>query len=767
MTIPSVSNYPLGFDDNTNLFEVHDALRVRLLDDYSPGDTSIIIEGPEDIISRFPPNGIITLTEQCSDIDKRALSFYYNSRTSVSFEELEILPEFKHIDSVKPKKITNVTMNVIDKHHNHLKDSLISVQKFLGTKYDKNNETISARLKYVTKIMFRPKAWFSVEGKIDLVPFEVVFKNESLRLGSGWVRQTWSFGEEDISDTVFFTQNEEEYKTISETANGVTINGNTVKKTYNAPGVYTVKLKIENQYGVSEVEFRDLIIARTDCPEPAKIVINHTSAQNYTDGDPPKIRSVANSFIELEVPYYNGSSTTSCNSSSSCLLYSPGGELLKPNGEPLDRIEEYSWVLNDDLPHANSNATKASYSLGGYYDIILRVDTAFGAYRITQYKNSIDIIESRNLWLFNFATPPNSDSSGTVQVYEFGLNSETFKILGNNTLNISRSNEFLNKSPLNYQSNDYYSETFKRSKEEFKRNVEFAPCGSLSSGEKGNSILFWANGGSNTDGKSISVRKYNAFDDHYETENSIVNRPWNWVALSSPDTTYFLFGQGSNIIENQNQVFDKKTDYDLSTQNSSELISLDSSFFENGADDLLNMPSLYEDGIATNGYFATYRSAWKDLTGYILRNSAVNEFFRLSDFYKTKGNLTNTFSSITKLPSLIGSVKTEAQMVSMSNGVFVFNNTGEVCAWNDTSLTWEVGRANSSTLTFRSLQDTSKTDFDNRSNTLLATSDSDKIAYLSYDYSNKSFIKFNGTDLTFEKAKVSRPQGTQFKMGVY
>ena len=115
---------------------------------------------------------------------------------------------------------------------------------------------------------------------------------------------------------------------------------------------------------------------------------------------------------------------------------------------------------------------------------------------------------------------------------------------------------------------------------------------------------------------------------------------------------------------------------------------------------------------------------------------------------------------------MIGSVKLEGQLVTLSNGVFMFNNSGEICAWNDSSLTWEVGRANSSSLSFRSVQDTSASNFDDKSNTLLATSDNDRIAYLSYDYSEKTFIKFNGTDLTFSTLRF-RPPGTQFKMGIY
>ena len=79
--IPQSTKYPEFLDDDDNLFLVHDSLRVRLSEDYNPGDKSIKIEGNEEVIAKFPPTGIITLTEKCSDIDQRAISFYYGSRT--------------------------------------------------------------------------------------------------------------------------------------------------------------------------------------------------------------------------------------------------------------------------------------------------------------------------------------------------------------------------------------------------------------------------------------------------------------------------------------------------------------------------------------------------------------------------------------------------------------------------------------------------------------------------------------------------------------
>ena len=94
MTIPTSSNFPTSYDTEANLFLVHDGLRVRLLEDYSPGNTTILIEGDADVIAQFPTSGLITLTEQVSDIDERAISFYYSSRTDTSFNGLEILSGF-------------------------------------------------------------------------------------------------------------------------------------------------------------------------------------------------------------------------------------------------------------------------------------------------------------------------------------------------------------------------------------------------------------------------------------------------------------------------------------------------------------------------------------------------------------------------------------------------------------------------------------------------------------------------------------------------
>jgi PKD repeat protein len=759
MTVPTSSLYPSEYDGDENLFVVRDSLRMRLLDDYSPGDTSILVEGEEGMMDRFPSSGVITLTEQCSEIDLRAVSMYYSSRTSDSFDGLEVLEEFKNLNSFKPRRITNVTMNVMAMHHNHLKDSLMAVQSFLGTKYSSDANSLTGRIKRLERLVFRPKVWFSADTTMGLAPLEVRFENKSFRLGFGRVKQTWDFGDGD--PLVIETDGMEEYSSLKSTVDGVEIEGSAVRKVYSSPGIYDVSLVVENEWGADSVEFKGMIVVKTESPETAIIEFINRPSQSYTEGDwglgaPPRLRSVANSFVDLEVPRGENPFRPG---------YSSSGEILDSSGSPVDPIVEYTWSLGDELPHSNSQIARASYSRGGKYDIVLRVDTSFGSYRITKYESAIDIVESKNLWMFNFEESSLSEnSSGPVRAYEFGLLSETFKLLGRQSLFVERNNGFLDI----YGSENYKSTTIGRARSEFFRNSEFAQSGTSTSGNKGNSILFWAGGGQSSDSKEIVAKKYNAFDDHYESLATVANRPWNWVALTSPEKSYFLFGDSGDILPNQNRSFAFRTDYDLSVGSASLNTPMGPSQFENGADDLLDHPSHFDQatGLATNGYFATYRSTWKDSSGYILRNSSVNEFFRMSSFYRTNGSLASPFNTLTKLPDIVGSVKVEGELVSMSNGVFFFNNSGEICAWNDRSLTWEVGRAGSSALTFRSVQDTRVSSFDDRSNTLLASSDGDRMAYLSYDYSDRAFVKFNGVDLTFSTTRY-RPPGRQFNMGVY
>ena len=81
--------------------------------------------------------------------------------------------------------------------------------------------------------------------------------------------------------------------------------------------------------------------------------------------------------------------------------------------------------------------------------------------------------------------------------------------------------------------------------------------------------------------------------------------------------------------------------------------------------------------MSDDGYFGVHRTAWKRNNGYLIRNSGVGQFFRLSSFYRTEGDFTDFFDGISKQPDMSGPAKVEGELVPLSSGVYFFNNSGK------------------------------------------------------------------------------------------
>ena len=760
--IPTASNYPTTFDDDKNLFLVHDAIRLRLVKDYNPKDKTIEAEGEVLIAALMPPTGIITLTEQCSDIDKRALSFHYGAfdSSTLIFSDLDILEGFD--DTQKLKRITNVTINVTAHHHNHIKESLIAIEKFVGVKGTTDTEplgdTLEGRINFLRNLVLVPKAWFTSDKRIGNVPLEIEFQELAFRLGTdgntGDIKITWDFGDQTtsiisnfstISVSDFVPDDQVEVLVRDEDANKV-------KKTYHQPGIYDVKLTVENDFGSDTIILPEYINARVKAPDDAIIrFIENTSTQEATPGVPPNgpfttvpvIRSPINTLIQIEIEPGENLSTPGI---------SFAGELLDALKNPVDPIDTYTWFLGDDLQHPNTSETKAAFSVGGIYDLKLRVDTTFGAYRITTYEDAIDIIENTNIWFWIF------DMTGTsVRAYEFGLISETFKLTSAATLTVTRDDSFLTGKP---------DET--KQKQEFSRNTGFSPRSTLTSGAGGSSMLFWASGRGASDpptSEEIKSVEYIGFSDTYITRPSIT-RQWNWANINTGSTSSFVFGAVSTHTPNTSFTNVQKDDLELTGLTvSSSLLGADNYF--NGANELDQNVAIFDtNGDPINGHYSVYRTAWKDLTGYITRNDGVGPFFRIKSFYRTEGSIGSPFNNIRKMQDIQGPTKVEGQLTDMSAGIFFLSNSGSVAKFNDVTLTWSSGGPGSNSLLYRGLQDTTVSGFDDTANTLLLVSDHDKRAYISFDYSPNALLKFNETDLTFA-ALGNRPEGEQWILGVY
>jgi PKD repeat protein len=739
--IPKI-NYPQSIDTDQNLFYVSDGLRVVLAEDYNPGDTSISIVGDEDTIRTFDTTGIITLTEQCSDPELRALSFYYSSRTLTSFNDLELLPGF--IDCPKPKRATNVTQNVVSIHHNNLKDALIKIERFAGKKGDVGKYplegTMEERINYLRKLVLAPRAWFKVDKVVGLSPLTVEFTDQSFFLGTDGVassvKHEWNFGD-DTDDQVYCP------------SSGVC----KVQKTYTLPGIYDVSLTVTNDFGSYQlsdtVVMPKMINVRVPAPDEATIEIVERSGQKLTQGDPlsgdekpytnskPTIRAPINTLIDVKIKDEQTRLVPGSYTGSDGSFRSYSGEVMVVDGDgrvhPLDPVSNYTWSFSDDLVHNSSKSTKALFGSGGYFDLILRVDTENNAYRITTYNNAFDIIENYNLWLWY------RDSSGSYS-YEFGIISETFKLKGT-VLAANINSSFLNSSSK------------PKAKDEFLNNNGAIKRSSNPSGGGGTSLIYWASGrdlSAPINSEKIVFSEFNGFFDTY-TSRGDISRPWNWVGLSHQENLYFLLG---SISDGNMATSQQKTKYNALSFASSNS-NMISSNYKNGADELTSNTLDFTYSNLAQAYFSVYRTAWHEDSGYILRNEG-GLFYRISSFYKTSGNAAEPFVDIRKITDMPGS-KIEGNLTSLSQGVYFFNNSGSVVAYSPTSGSWVSGGPGSTSTLFRSLQDTQKTGFDDASNTLISASDGERIVFLSYNYSSKCFIKFNEADMTF-KSLVNSPE---------
>lgn len=765
--IPTAPLYPNDFDSDTNLYLVRDGLRLRLAEDYNPGDTSISVDPDLITLSRFPTSGQITLTEQCSDVKERAISFSYNGVDLVNAKllGLELLPGFT--DVVKAKRITHVTQNVMASQHNNIKDTIIAIQEFMGVEgtvdQEPFGETLEGRTNFLRKLVLTPRAWFSVDKRVGLVPFTVEFTDKSFRLGTdgtaGNITLLWEFGDSDTSlislSTISLTDEVptgyEDYIVLDE-------DGGTIRKTYTEPGEYTVKLTAKNDFGEDTVIFEDLIHARVAAPDEA--VVNFARTTSYQDIPTlgtARIRSPINELITLEIPEGENTETPG---------RSFAGELLNDSGVPFDPIVSYTWGLSDDLLHGNSRTTKALFSTGGIYDLKLRTDTQFGGYRITSYEDAIDIVENTNLWLWLF------NSEHTTRHYEYGLLSETFKLTPAVSLPVVRNDSFLDDVPAAAADTD--PTVRQRLKKEFNKNVAFSQRGTVASGRKGANLIYWASGRSSVElpaTETIEVREFQAFSGTYSVRDSI-SRPWNWINFSSNSKSCFTLGATvddptpNNSPTNLYNQTINLTSLNVTTASSP---SFDNTNLLSGAIELTQNVSTYNsEGVTNYGHMSIYRAAVKDSIGYLARNDSViaTNFFRIRSFYRFEGTVGSPFQVFRKLQDIQGPTKTECSLTDLTTGIYVLNNSGSVSAWNDTTETWGTGGPGVNSVAYRSLQDTAVNGFDSPENTLMLTSDSDRRAYISFDYSNNSFLKFSQIDLTFSSLGA-RPEGTQFLMEVY
>lgn len=732
MAIPTIT-YPIAADTNTTLFNVKDSLNLFLAKDYNPGDTRIYVEQDATKMALYPTSGIITLTEQCSEPEYRAVSFHYATKntTEFYFTDLTLLPETPN--SQKRAVVTNVTMNVVAQHHNNLKDAIIATETYIGKKSDRITRpfqgNIVQRTEYLLSVVFYPRAWFSSDKIIGLAPLSVNFTSLSFQLGeelpNNTVTYAWDFG-----DNTGSNQSEFPYTTSSKS----------ISHTFQEPGLYTIKLKVTNKYGSDIVTFPAMINARYQAPDEATIEYILQAGQTYFPTE-NYLKTPAGLAVYLYIP--SGINPITGNGYN--------GEIYE-SGTAVDPILEYTWSLADDLNHGNSTSTNALYSAGGLYDVILRTDTRGEAYRITTLENFINVVERKNLWLMTI-------SGSNVYGNEMGLLSETFKTTQNNYFTISRNDSFLTGKTN--------SDQLLR---EFYRNVNFTQKAATSSGLGGQAVLHYASGRYSSDSaafENINAKYFSAFAETYSFYPSYTGRPWNWTSFNYSGHTYFVLGNAVSQPSGTSPTNTQLLDNNLQDETYTVLKNYATSDFTSGANLLTYNAAEYNAlGQPVYGNFSAYRTCLRGRNAYIIKNNTVGTGFQIKAFFESTENTSYMINSFSRKADIIGPAKKEGILLNLSGGIYFFNNTGSISAYNTGTESWSVGGPGYNSVAFQELQDTSVQDYEDETNTLVGTTDGANTAYLSYDYSAKAFLKFNEVDLSFSLLSP-RPSGTQWSIGCY
>lgn len=364
-----MSLYPVEFTPLKELFHVTDFAKTRLRENIDRESDFIVVESTD----KFPPEGIITITADPGRLfsireEDWAMSYYYKRKTKDTFEDLTLVK-----GNFAPKyKNERVTLNVISDHHNRIAEEIMHLEKIAGTLDSKDPDSLRFRIERLKKFVRKPRAFFMPTVTRGFYPLSVNFEDKSTRIPDKWL---WEFGD------------------------GTTSPKKDPVHTYLAPGVYSVRLTVFNDYGTDSFYCMNLIEVLGEPPEaPIAEVLNPRElvGEPITIRATPRDGQTKNQFREW-------------------------GWILDPNLEPVhSNLIRKRPDLGPDLFLTSAPQIEIKGRVGGRYSIGL---VGYGFERSFAYNRediNIEIIEPINFW--DFRAEQNS-----LVPWEYGLMGEIYR----------------------------------------------------------------------------------------------------------------------------------------------------------------------------------------------------------------------------------------------------------------------------------------------------------------------------------------------------
>lgn len=242
--------FPNAFDDETTLFTVTDDAVTRLAEDWRPEHTELVLEDT----NRFPASGGYCTVYSFHDsisVAKRVTTFKFSG---VSDDRLTGVVPINNPQMPRVKGC-RVVLNIMAQHRNATTNANLAMQKVLGEIGTQDESTIEWFANLLTSKVKVPRPFFSVSPSrtgFKLTTFN--FKDQTYRL-QPWqdIKWEWDFGD------------------------GTTSTEQNPSHAYEYPGLYTVMLRVTNNYGDKTLIARDVIRVLGEVPRTGDISVVPTT----------------------------------------------------------------------------------------------------------------------------------------------------------------------------------------------------------------------------------------------------------------------------------------------------------------------------------------------------------------------------------------------------------------------------------------------------------------------------------------------------------
>lgn len=367
---PRRTKYPFALDSARDLFSVADGAVSKLLADWSPEDSEMLLDPSSLGTALFPDSGFVTLyaTEgsEATPASDRSVTLAYSGADGTRLTGVS-LASFGPASKRGFKAGSAVVLNVMAEHREAVRSAVLAIERRVGCLRCPNPGSLEHLVRRLSRAAAKPRPWFEVYPKAGSVGTKFRFSDRTtgIRPRDLNIEMSWDFGD------------------------GATSREASPEHSYAEPGDYTVTLGVKTDSGEGTVSLVRCLRVIGPPPLPAEVSVDPIGA-------------------------FAGETEVSVS-----VERSPS-----PTG---DQIVSHAWEFGESfgvtLPSVP--AFRIVPARGGVFFPRVKRTTASGAYSWDVSPAVLNVVERSSAWV---VSSPTSRNSG-VKIDEFVPSSAVWKVI--------------------------------------------------------------------------------------------------------------------------------------------------------------------------------------------------------------------------------------------------------------------------------------------------------------------------------------------------